>query len=441
MPYSPSSASAAGRRGASTAARCAMGSGSGPATGSLGGSGRGMLDAPPAGMGGESFGCEQLPHEVALAESYEKLGVPIGEGTYGTVWRAQCRRTGQQVAMKKVVLKSEREGFPVTAIREVRALRRLSHPNIVCLVDVCAALPAPGTSNAVGDIYLIFEYAPSDLTGLLAYRKQKLKPPEIKCLVKQLANALDYCHMQQIMHRDLKPSNVLIMANGQLKLCDFGLSRTFEGAGNYSTRVITLWYRPPELLLGARYYDASVDVWSAGCIFGELLAGAALFPESSEGKVFQKIWERCGAHTEDAWPQELRILPQWGKLAPRSDSTLPKRDIFSDLGAKHGQVAVDLLRSTLQLDPNLRISAADILKHRFFSEEPWACQPSEIKMNPHLSCHELDVKRHREKLREEKEAQRLQGKRGRVDGGMLGGSAREENDGGRAASPKRPRAT
>uniref|UniRef100_A0A7S4Q8K1 Cyclin-dependent kinase 2 homolog n=1 Tax=Alexandrium monilatum TaxID=311494 RepID=A0A7S4Q8K1_9DINO len=354
---------------------------------------------------------EKLPHETALADSYDKLGPPIGEGTYGTVWRARCRRSGQTVAMKRVILRNEREGFPVSAVREVRALHRLHHPNVVSLLDVVAAPPAAGSSGP-GDCYLIFEYAPSDLTGLLAYRKQKLKPPEIKCLIRQLANALDFCHLRNIMHRDLKPSNVLITAKGDLKLCDFGLSRSFTGPGNYSTRVITLWYRPPELLLGTKHYDQRVDVWSAGCIFGELLAGHALFPESSEIKVFQKICERCSATAEEAWPEELRRLPQWDKFGPRKQSedcangAPGGSDIFSECLAKHGPTAVDLLRSTLQLDPTNRISAQAVLEHNFFVQEPLPCQPADIKVNQHLSCHELDVKRHREKLREEKEAQR-----------------------------------
>eukprot|EP00928_Gymnodinium_smaydae_P081850 TRINITY_DN65299_c0_g1_i1.p1 TRINITY_DN65299_c0_g1~~TRINITY_DN65299_c0_g1_i1.p1 ORF type:complete len:439 (-),score=93.63 TRINITY_DN65299_c0_g1_i1:37-1353(-) len=373
---------------------------------------------------------ERLPmwHEVAVADSYEKLGAPIGEGTYGTVWRARCTRTGSTVAMKRVMLRNEREGFPVTAVREVRALRRLSHPNVVSITDVCAAPPAPG-SNGPGDVYLIFEYAPSDLTGLLAYRKQKLKVPEIKCLVWQLANALDFCHCQNIMHRDLKPSNVLITAKGELKLCDFGLSRTFEGPGNYSTRVITLWYRPPELLLGARHYDQSVDVWSAGCIFGELLAGFPLFPESAELGVFRKICERCSALSAPAWPEALRRLPQWEKFSqavlrrPEDSSGQSSNDIFTDLQAKHGEAAADLLRSTLQLDPSRRIGMDAILAHPFLSQDPKPCLSHEIKINQHLSCHELDVKRHREKLREEKlekEAQRQHGKRG------AGGQARGE---------------
>eukprot|EP00929_Paragymnodinium_shiwhaense_P121093 TRINITY_DN9320_c0_g2_i1.p1 TRINITY_DN9320_c0_g2~~TRINITY_DN9320_c0_g2_i1.p1 ORF type:complete len:565 (+),score=148.36 TRINITY_DN9320_c0_g2_i1:73-1767(+) len=357
----------------------------------------------------------QLPHEATIASSYEKLGAPIGEGTYGTVWRARCTRTGDQVAMKRVVLRNEREGFPVTAVREVRALKRLDHPNVVRLFDVCAAPPAPG-SNSPGDIYLIFEYAPSDLTGLLAYRKQKLKLPEIKCLVWALANALDFCHLQNIMHRDLKPSNVLITGQGELKLCDFGLSRIAEGPGNYSTRVITLWYRPPELLLGTRHYDQSVDVWSAGCIFGELLAGYPLFPESTELGVFRKICERCGARPEEAWPEQQRRLPQWEKffLPPKRGeepssgvgTTPGTGDIFVELNYKHGPSASDLIRSCLKLEPKERIAAGGVLEHRFLEQEPLRCKPSEIRINQTQSCHELDIKRQREKMREEKEAQR-----------------------------------
>lgn len=425
---------------------------------SLGGSAQGgdssASKPKDASAGAHDHCCDRLPHEHTIAESYEKDGAPVGEGTYGTVWRAKCIKTGRLVAMKRVNLRNEREGFPATAVREVRALRRLDHPNIVSLLDVCAAPPTPG-SNSPGDAYLIFEYAPSDLTGLMAYRKQKLKPPEVKCITRQLVNALDFCHMKNIMHRDLKPSNILITAGGDVKLCDFGLCRIFTGPGNYSTRVITLWYRPPELLLGARHYDHSVDVWSAGCIFGELLNGQALFPENSEIRVFQKICERCGAMAEDTWPEELRRLPQWDKFAPKKTAdgeTGVSGNIFADLTGRHGGAAVELLKQTLRLDPSQRIGTDAFLQHPYFAQEPLPCLPSEIKINQHLSCHELDVKRHREKVkqdREEKEAQRQQMKRTAPVGG--GGQSQAQApqqaaqaQGGRAAtqdasSPKRQR--
>jgi len=372
----------------------------------------------PAVVAPDAYFLADLPHEALADKSYEKLGEPIGEGTYGTVWRARCRRTGQTVAMKSVNIRNDRQGFPVTAIREIRALRRLDHPNVVSLLDVCTQPPSVSIETGLGVgpglAYLIFEYAPSDLTGLLAYRKQRLKLPEIKCLIRQLANALDFCHMKGIMHRDLKPSNVLITAGGVLKLCDFGLSREFRGEGNFSTRVITLWYRPPELLLGATRYDHSVDIWSLGCIFGELLAGQPLFPESSELRVFRKICERCGVMSADAWPAAALKLPQWDKFAPPQTDVggsdhaigISPGVIWNDLQARNGAAGIELLRAMLALNSTQRPSADAVLADPFFSQEPKACQPSEIKINQHLSCHELDVKRHREKLREEKETQR-----------------------------------
>lgn len=353
------------------------------------------------GAEADRLGLERLPNEVLLGDVYEKIGAPIGEGTYGTVWRARCRKTDRTVAIKRVVLRNDREGFPVTAIREIRALRRLQHPNIVSLLDVCTC----SESGTAGDAYLIFEYAPSDLTGLLEYRKRKLKPPEIKCIIRQLVNALDFCHMKHFMHRDLKPSNILVTARGELKLCDFGLSREFKGFGSYSTRVITLWYRPPELLLSTKQYDQSVDVWSAGCIFGELLIAYPLFPENSEVRVFQKICERCGALSASDWPSILRSLPNWDKIFVAKRCEAATGDVFRDVHSKNGPHAADLLRKMLRLDPSERIGTDAVVEHPFFSQEPFPCQPSEIKMpHPGQSVHELDVKRHREKLREDKEA-------------------------------------
>mmetsp|Transcript_73427 Transcript_73427/g.129567 ORF Transcript_73427/g.129567 Transcript_73427/m.129567 type:complete len:478 (-) Transcript_73427:60-1493(-) len=392
--------------------------------------------APPTqlqeGMEDDSHFCEPLEHEKELSANYEKLGAPVGEGTYGTVWKGRCTRTGQEVAMKKVVLRYEREGFPTTAVREVRALRRLKHHNVVSLLDVWAEPSGRGASGP-GDAYLIFEYAPHDLAGYMHYRK-KLKMPEIKCIVRQLTDALDFCHLNNIMHRDLKPSNILLTGKGELKLCDFGLSRTFGGAGNYSTRVITLWYRPPELLLGAKHYDARVDVWSAGCIFGELLAGTPLFPDSTEIQVFKKIRQRCAAHNPEQWPEDIRKLPLWDKFfAPPGSKAAPPpldRDFFAELRTKHGSAAVELLKATLHLDPIQRIGSDRVAAHPFFDQEPLPCKPAEIKMPAqHVSCKELDVKRRREKQEEEKAekeakqqkrpAEGQSGNQGRGGGGAL----------------------
>jgi len=383
----------------------------------------------------------RYPHEKVTAESFEKDGVPIGEGTYGTVWRARRKGdTGNALfAMKKVVLRNEREGLPLTAIREIRALRRLDHPNVVKMVSVCTAAPEVGID--VREIYLVFEYLNSDLTGLLAWRKGKLKTPEVKCLMHQMMCGLDYCHTQNILHRDLKPSNILVTNSGQLKLCDFGLSRTFSGFGNYSTRVITLWYRPPELLLGARTYDAGVDIWSAGCIFGEMLEGAPLFADSAEIKVFHKIVDRCGRMNETDWPDHMRHS-LWERFWPhqRQRDTFKRRiDLFADTRTKRGNGAADLLIAMLGMDPHQRITSEETLKHPYFSEAPLACRPEDVKISSQLSLHELDVKRHREKLRDDNE--REPSKDSVKEPGRDAQTKRQGDSNGDAAesSAKRPR--
>ncbi|CAJ1351557.1 unnamed protein product [Effrenium voratum] len=357
---------------------------------------------------------------------YEKLGAPVGEGTYGTVWKGVSATTQDEVAMKKVVIRHEKEGFPTTAIREIRALRKLSHPNVVRLVDVYTEMP--GANGSIGDTYLIFEYAPHDLTGYVAYRK-KLKLAEVKCVGKQLAEALDFCHLNRVMHRDLKPSNILLTHRGELKLCDFGLSRDFveRTPQSYSVRVITLWYRPPELLLGSGKYDPSVDVWSAGCIIGELLVQGPLFPDSSEVQVFKRIRMRFAAHKEEQWPQSIRKLPHWDKFWPQTSRNInfDQKDVFRDLAVKHGQTAVDVLKATLHLDPSQRIDSAGLVQHPFFESEPLPCKPSDLKMPAdQRTLKELDVKRRREKAEEEVRAEREQAKqmqkRNHLDGGRVG---------------------
>lgn len=361
---------------------------------------------------------ESFPFKLPLAEDYNRSD-KIGEGTYGTVWRTRCPERDVTIAIKKVELIGKEKDFPVTAIREVRNLRQLNHGNVVKLFDVIA-----GAEDGKPSVYLFFEYAPSDLTGLLAYRKQKMKPEEVKCLTSQMFEAVDYCHMQNVMHRDLKPSNILIAGDGTLKLCDFGLSRAMDrtrgekGLGCYSTRVITLWYRPPELLLGAKEYDQSVDIWSAGCIFGELLLGVALFPEAAEIGVLKKICTRFGATSEDKWPQSLRVhsgSSQWDKLfrkdlqrrqaMPDDNASAAEGDLLPLVRHRYTQKCGELLQHMLELEPGKRCSAEQVLESKFFQEEPLPCKNSEIKLPTNLSCHELDVKRHREKIQAQRLAQ------------------------------------
>jgi serine/threonine protein kinase len=338
--------------------------------------------------------------EESTLQDYNIIGAPVGEGTYGTVYRADCKRTGRTVALKHVTLGGkDKDEFPHTTIREIRNLRRLRHENIVELLDVCA-----GFSSSRAEVYLVFEYCPHDLTGLMHFRKNRMKPEEIKNIAVQLLQALDYCHIKQIAHRDLKPPNLLLDSDGTLKLCDFGLSRSIEGKSNYSTRVITLWYRPPELLLGTKLYDESVDIWSAGCIIGELLFNYPLFPESSEVLMLQRICKRMGLYLEEKWPESLRLLPLWEKskgqlLRKRgSDEAHTDGDLLPSIKHQFGSLCEDLLRQMLALDPQQRCDCSRALSHRWFAADPRPCANECIKVASGRSLHELDVRR--KKMRE-----------------------------------------
>ncbi|KAG6392754.1 hypothetical protein SASPL_146980 [Salvia splendens] len=234
-------------------------------------------------------------------ECFEKLE-QIGEGTYGQVYMAKEKRTGEIVALKKIRMDNEKEGFPITAIREIKILKKLQHENVIHLKEIVTS-PGRETSEQVqpdaennkykGSIYMVFEYMDHDLTGLADRPGLRFTVPQIKCYMKQLLTGLHYCHVNQVLHRDIKGSNLLIDNEGNLKLADFGLARSFSNDinANLTNRVITLWYRPPELLLGATKYGPAVDMWSVGCIFAELLYGKPILPGKNEVRI---IYGRCG---------------------------------------------------------------------------------------------------------------------------------------------------
>jgi len=194
----------------------------------------------------------------------------IGEGTYGVVYKAKDTESGEIYALKKIRLESEDEGIPSTAIREISLLKELQHPNIVRLVNVL---------HTDKKLTLVFEYLDQDLKRLLdTCGPQGLSSDQVKSYLYQLLNGTAKCHKHKILHRDLKPQNLLINREGTLKLADFGLARAFGiPVKNFTHEVVTLWYRAPDILMGSKYYSTSVDIWSVGCIFAELVNRRPLF--------------------------------------------------------------------------------------------------------------------------------------------------------------------
>lgn len=288
--------------------------------------------------------------------SFQKLE-KIGEGTYGIVYKARNRATGNFVALKKIRLEFEQEGIPPTTIREILLLKNLNHSTIINLIEVI-----PNEEK----LYLVFEYIETDLKRLMEkmnFQNRAFEHCHIRKMAHQLCTAVAFCHSKNIFHRDLKPQNILVDQNYNIKLADFGLSRA---AGiplrNYTTEVITLWYRPPELLLGARYYDASVDVWSLGCIITEIKTMSALFMGDSEIDQLYKIFALLGTPRKDVW-KKIEEMPNY-----KIDFPMYKRKGLT--GLLSDDLLENLVTSMLVYDPMKRISAEESLKSKYFEGLP-----------------------------------------------------------------------
>ncbi|KAI9726639.1 MAG: negative regulator of the PHO system [Chrysothrix sp. TS-e1954] len=277
----------------------------------------------------------------------------LGEGTYATVFKGRNRQTGELVALKEIHLDSE-EGTPSTAIREISLMKELKHENIVSLHDVI---------HTENKLMLVFEYMDKDLKKFMDTHgdRGQLKPHVIKSFMRQLLNGISFCHENRVLHRDLKPQNLLINARGQLKLADFGLARAFGIPVNtFSNEVVTLWYRAPDVLLGSRQYNTSIDVWSAGCIMAEIFTGRPLFPGQANDDQLQKIFRIMGTPNERSWPG-VSQFPEY-KHTFSQYSTNDLRLILPQIDP----VGINLLSSMLQLRPDSRISAPEALRHPWF---------------------------------------------------------------------------
>ncbi|KAL1326638.1 hypothetical protein HN51_036760 [Arachis hypogaea] len=312
------------------------------------------------------------------ANTFEKLA-KIGQGTYSNVYKARDLVSGKIVALKKVRF-DDLEGESVKFMaREILVLKKLDHPNVVKLEGLV-------TSRICSSIYLVFEYMDHDLAGLVAGHGLNFTQPQIKCYMKQLLCGLEHCHSRGVLHRDIKGSNLLIDNQGILKIADFGLAAFYDSKQTrpMTNRVVTLWYRPPELLLGATFYGVGIDLWSAGCIFAELLAGKPIMPARTEVEQLHKIFKLCGSPSEDYWKKYR--LQNATLYKPHHQYKRCILQTFKDFPSS----SLPLIDTLLAIDPDHRGTTSAALNSQFFNTEPYACEPSSLPMYP--PCKELDVK-------------------------------------------------
>lgn len=295
------------------------------------------------------------------SEGYIKLE-QLGEGSYATVFKGYSHLAEQIVALKEIRLQEE-EGAPFTAIREASLLKELKHSNIVTLHDII---------HTRETLTFVFEFVHTDLSQYMERYGSGgggLDPRNVKLFLFQLLRGLAYCHRRKVLHRDVKPQNLLISELGELKLADFGLARAKSVPSHtYSHEVVTLWYRPPDVLLGSTEYSTSLDMWGVGCIFVEMLTGVPTFPGvRCTYDQLDKIFKILGTPTDDTWPGVTR-LPGY---KPHRFALYPMKKLGLSFPRLYDIAEGDSMAcALLQLNPDNRIDAEEALKHSYFSTLP-----------------------------------------------------------------------
>lgn len=291
----------------------------------------------------------------------------VGEGTYAVVYVGKKVSTGQEIAIKEIKTGLFKDGLDMSAIREVKYLQELRHHNVIGMIDV---FMSPDKN-----LNLVLEFLPCDLEVLIRDKAVVFKAADIKLWLLMTLRGIHHCHRNFILHRDLKPNNLLLAPDGQLKIADFGLARAFGNpAEDFTSNVVTRWYRAPELLFGARHYSGAIDIWSVGIIFAELMLRTPYLPGQDDSDQLDVTFKALGTPTEHSWPN-VSLLPLYNALRvypPPSRQELRNR--FSAATEK----ALDLMIFMTQLDPARRCTLTQALMHEYFVEAPLATEPEDL---------------------------------------------------------------
>ncbi|KAF5351252.1 hypothetical protein D9756_008328 [Leucocoprinus leucothites] len=324
------------------------------------------------------------------------LTTKLGEGTFGEVHKAINKKTGAVVALKRILMHNEKEGMPVTALREIKILKALKHP---CIVDILDMFVVRSTEKDPLSVYMVFPYMDHDLAGLLENERVKLQPSHIKLYMKQLLEGTEYMHRNHILHRDMKAANLLISNSGSLKIADLGLARSFDPNATrggldprgrerkYTNCVVTRWYRPPELLLGARQYGGEVDIWGIGCVLGEMFSRRPILPGTSDLDQLEKIWQLCGTPNQHTWPNHDALPGCEGVVRFPTHYARRVKQAYESVGAE----TADLLDRLLVCNPRERITAAQALEHDYFWTDPLPADPKTHVFLVHALSHVLTL--------------------------------------------------
>lgn len=298
---------------------------------------------------------------------YEKISF-LGEGQFATVYKARDITNGMIVAVKKIKVGSKTEakdGINRTAIREIKILRDLDHPNVIGLLDIFGS-----RSN----VSLVFDFMDTDLEIVIKDPQIILTPSHIKAYTIMTLQGLEHLHSLWILHRDLKPNNLLINAEGVLKIGDFGLAKNYGSPNKvYSHQVVTRWYRAPELIFGATIYATGIDIWAVGCILAELLLRVPFLPGKTDLDQLSQIFKVLGAPDEEDWPH-VSTLPHYVAFKP--SPSIPFHDIFTAAGDD----LINVLSKMLALNPLKRCTCKEALEMPYFSNYPAPTPCSQLPM-------------------------------------------------------------